>query len=109
MGAGSIFWRISPVGDWMSLADVGRDDPAVVGQRRVHDRQLQRRDLNVALADGGVDVVTDRPVGGVGDAATSGDDLLAEPLSDDLGRLLLMPRVRTGRCVAPPAPPSTAP
>ena len=42
-------------------ADVRADDLAAVGDRRVGDRHLQRVGLQVALADGEVDVVADRP------------------------------------------------
>ena len=51
-----------------------RDDRPVVRERRVDHRQLQRRDLHVALADGQVLVVADRPrpVGAVGDPAAAG-------------------------------------
>ncbi len=44
-------------------------DLAAVGQRRVDDGQLQRRHLDVALADREVDVVADRPRIAVGDPA----------------------------------------
>ena len=51
-----------------------RDDRAAVRDRRVDDRELERRDLHVALADGEVLVVADRPrpVGAVGDPAAAG-------------------------------------
>jgi len=37
--------------------DVGAHDRAAVGDRCVRDRELQRRDLHVAVSDGEVDVV----------------------------------------------------
>ena len=43
------------------LAEVRLDDRAAVGQRRVGDRDLQRRRLQVTLADGEVDAVAGRP------------------------------------------------
>ena len=43
------------------LAEVRLDDRAAVGQRRVGDRDLQRRRLQIALADGEVDAVAGRP------------------------------------------------
>ena len=51
--------------------DVGTDYGAAVGDRRVGDRQLQRRGLEVALADGEVLVVADRPRTAVGDPAAA--------------------------------------
>ena len=50
-------------------AHVGTHDRAAVGQRRVGDGELERGDLDVALADGEVDVVADRPRAAVGDPA----------------------------------------
>ena len=44
-------------------------DPAAVGERRVGDGHLQRRGLQVALADREVDVVADGPGPGVRDPA----------------------------------------
>src|SRR4051812_30689058 len=50
-------------------AEVRAHDAAVVLDRGVGDRHLQRRGLEVALADGEVDVVADRPGAHVRDAA----------------------------------------
>src|SRR6185436_10110951 len=55
-------------------AEVRPDDLAAVLDRRVGDRHLQRRRLHVALADGEVDVVAERPRPLVRDPA--GPDLL---------------------------------
>ena len=67
--------------------EVRAHDAAAVGDRGVGDRHLQRRGLQVALADREVDVVADRPRALVGDAA--GRDLAAL-LARDL-------RARAGR------------
>ena len=49
--------------------DVRAHDLASVGDGRVGDSELKRRRLDVALADGQVDVVADRPRPPVGDPA----------------------------------------
>ena len=72
LAGGSILWMIVPLADWMSSPTCGVTIAAAVGERRVDDRELQRADLHVALADSDVDVVTDRPVRVVGDPAAAG-------------------------------------
>ena len=52
---------MTPLPSSIAWPRCGRDDRAAVGQRRVGDRELQRRGLQVALADGEVDVVARRP------------------------------------------------
>ena len=50
-----------PAASSISMPTCGRGTRAAVGQRRVGDGHLQRRGLQVALADGEVDVVAHRP------------------------------------------------
>ena len=59
---GGVEFRQDAAGRVVDLhADVGRDDRAAVGDRRVGDRHLQRVGLQVALAGGELDVVAGRP------------------------------------------------